>query len=75
MDRLLFFLDEKGRPLYLGSILTNHGNSGGPVYSDTDGGVLGIVVEYRPAPEGNSGLTVIVPIKRVLDLLAASPNK
>ena len=70
-----FFRDEKDRSLYLGSILINHGNSGGPVYSDSDGRILGIVVEYRPAPEGNSGLTVIVPIQRVLDLLAASPNK
>jgi S1-C subfamily serine protease len=64
-----FFIDERGRSLYLGDISVNHGNSGGPAYSDKDGSVIGCVTEYRPAPEGNSRLTVIVPIQRVLDLL------
>ena len=38
---------------------------------DVDGRVIGVVTEFRPAPEGNSHLTVIVPIQRVLDLLTA----
>jgi S1-C subfamily serine protease len=63
------FIDEKQRFLYLADVQVNHGNSGGPAYRDSDGAVIGLVVEYRPAPEGNSRLTVIVPIRRVLDLL------
>ena len=65
-----FFMDERGRSLYLGDISVNHGNSGGPAYNDADGSIIGCVTEYRPAPEGNSRLTVIVPIQRILDLLA-----
>jgi S1-C subfamily serine protease len=70
-----FFKDEKNRSLYLGSILVNHGNSGGPAYNDTDGAVIGVVVEYRQAPEGNSGITVIVPIKRVIDLIPKTTTR
>ncbi len=64
-----YFRDERDRSLYLGSILINHGNSGAPVYLDSDGSIVGMVIEYRPAPEGNSGLTVILPIQRVIALL------
>lgn len=67
-----FFKDERGRALYLGDISVNHCNSGGPVYNDSDGTIIGVVTEYRPAPEGNSRLTVIVPIQRVLDLLVTT---
>ena len=67
-----YFRDERNRSLYLASILINHGNSGGPVYNVSDGSILGCVVEYEPAPEGNSGLTVIVPIQRFLDLINSS---
>jgi S1-C subfamily serine protease len=62
--------------LYLGDIQVNHGNSGGPVYRVADGAIIGVVVQFRNTPESitsgleiNSGLSVIVPIQRVLDLL------
>jgi S1-C subfamily serine protease len=64
------YRDEKHRSVYLGSLLANHGDSGGPAYVDSDGSIIGVVTEYRPAPEGNSGLAVIIPMKRVFDLLA-----
>jgi hypothetical protein len=71
-----FFIDERQRSLYLGDIQVNHGNSGGPAYSASDGGIIGCVTEYRPAPEGNSRLTVIVPVQRILDLLSTvKPNQ
>ncbi|MGI8958465.1 MAG: S1 family peptidase [Bryobacteraceae bacterium] len=63
------FIDERQRFLYLGDVQVNHGNSGGPAYLDSDGAVIGLVVQYRPAPEGNSRLTVIVPIRCAFDLL------
>jgi S1-C subfamily serine protease len=65
-----FYIDERRRSLYLADISINHGNSGGPAYNDVDGRVIGVVTDYRTAPEGdNSRLAVIVPIQRVLELL------
>jgi S1-C subfamily serine protease len=66
------YRDESNRSVYLGSLLANHGDSGGPAYVDSDGSIIGIVTEYRPAPEGNSGLAVIIPVKRAFDLLATA---
>lgn len=67
-----YFRDERQRSLYLGALLINHGDSGGPVYLATSGGIIGMATEYRPAPEGNSGLTVIVPVDAFLTLLQSS---
>jgi V8-like Glu-specific endopeptidase len=75
------YIDERGELLQLGSLQTNEGNSGGPVYRLRDGVVIGIVKGYwnapvhvnnRAAPQVtvNSGLTAIVPIHEGLDLLA-----
>lgn len=68
-----YYRDEKERSLYLGSIHTNVGDSGSPVYRTSDGAILGCVVSSRVAPDGSSsGLTVIVPVQRFLELLASS---
>ena len=56
---------------YLGDMHTNHGDSGGPVFQNGDGQIIGFVDAYAIATEGgNSGLTAIVPIRSVLQLLA-----
>jgi S1-C subfamily serine protease len=56
--------------VYLASVHVNEGNSGGPVYNTSDGSVIGFVDAFLNAIEGgNSGLTVVVPIGHVLDLL------
>lgn len=71
--------------LYLGDIRVNRGNSGGPVFRSTDGGVIGMVVSHLRAraeqPDGsevrvdghpvtyNAGLTGIVPAQYVCQLL------
>jgi len=70
-----YFRDERDRSLYLGSMLINHGDSGAPVYMSANGQVIGIVTEYRSAPEGNSGLTVIVPVENLFGLLHESEPK
>jgi Trypsin-like peptidase domain len=67
-----YFKDERHRSVYLGSILVNHGNSGGPAYLVSDGSILGVVTEYWPAPEGNSGLTMIIPMQSVFAVLASA---
>jgi S1-C subfamily serine protease len=65
-----FFVDRQGRSLYLADLHSNHGDSGGPVFSNTDGHILGFADAYYPAMNGeNSGLTAIVPIGQILTLL------
>lgn len=69
--------------LLIVSAAGNHGNSGCPLISLESGAVLGMVVQYVPAPlfsvmEGGtqrevpqqSGLMVAVPAKWIIDLLA-----
>lgn len=61
---------------YLADVAVNPGNSGGPVYRVSDGGVIGVCVAFRiasgknPSPfYYNSGLSVVVPIKYGMDLI------
>jgi S1-C subfamily serine protease len=64
-----FVLDD--RFVYLADMHVNSGDSGGPVYNNPDGRIIGFVDAYLNATEGgNSGLTVIVPIRQVLMVLA-----
>ena len=68
-----------GRDNFLVSVSGNHGNSGGPVISLSTNEVIGVLVQYVPAPlittpDGNqipqqSGLMVAVPAKFVIQLL------
>jgi S1-C subfamily serine protease len=73
---------------YIADVAVNPGNSGGPVYRVADGRVIGVCVAFRiasgnaPSPFFyNSGLSVVVPIKYGLDLIArhtallAGPSK
>jgi S1-C subfamily serine protease len=62
---------------YLADVAVNPGNSGGPVYRVVDGTVIGVCVAFRiasgqnPSPFiYNSGLSVVVPIKYGLELIA-----
>jgi S1-C subfamily serine protease len=62
---------------YMADVAVNPGNSGGPVYRVADGGVIGVCVAFKiasgqnPSPFFyNSGLSVVVPIKYGLDLIA-----
>jgi len=69
--------------LLIVSVAGNHGNSGCPIISLESGAVLGVIIQYVPAPllsmtDGRtqqnvpqqSGLMVAVPAKWVLQLLA-----
>ena len=62
---------------YMADVAVNPGNSGGPVYRVAGGGVVGVCVAFRiasgqtPSPFFyNSGLSVVVPIKYGLALIA-----
>jgi hypothetical protein len=63
--------------VYLADMQINGGNSGGPVYSALDSGVIGVAVASRLAPstgtvpgqKEDAGLTVIVPSRYVGGLL------
>jgi S1-C subfamily serine protease len=66
------FKDERGRWVYLADLHSNHGDSGGPVFNDQTGEVIGFVDGYYPATNGeNSGLTVVIPINQILRSLRA----
>lgn len=70
---------------FLADVQVNRGNSGGPVYMVESGAVIGVCVSSKPAPvrdqQGNdvtiddrrlfydSGLTVVVPVRYVIELL------
>lgn len=68
-----------GQDNFIVSVAGNHGNSGGPVISLSTNEVVGVLVQYVPAPlirtaDGNqipqqSGLMVAVPTKYVIQLL------
>jgi S1-C subfamily serine protease len=65
-----FSVDTRGRSVILGDVRINHGNSGGPAYSDKDGKIIGYAVEYKLAQEGgNSGLAVIIPAHEIATAL------
>ena len=63
---------------YLADVVVNPGNSGGPVYRISDGGVIGVCVAFRVGHVSNgtsiflcnSGLSVVVPIKYGRELIA-----
>ena len=63
---------------YLADVAVNPGNSGGPVYRISDGGVIGVCVAFRIGRGSNgtsmflynSGLSVVVPIKYGRELIA-----
>lgn len=63
---------------YLADVTVNPGNSGGPVYRISDGGVIGVCVAFRIGRGSNgtdmffnnSGLSVVVPIKYGRELIA-----
>jgi S1-C subfamily serine protease len=62
-----FFMDERGRSVYLADLHSNHGDSGGPVFDNTTGRILGFVEGYYSATNGeNSGLTLVIPIRQIL---------
>jgi S1-C subfamily serine protease len=66
------FRDERGRWVYLADLHSNNGDSGGPVFNDQTGEVIGFVDAYYPASNGeNSGLTVVIPINQILRSLQA----
>jgi S1-C subfamily serine protease len=69
------FRDERGRWVYLADLHSNHGDSGGPVFNNETGEVIGFVDAYYPATNGeNSGLTVIIPISQILRCLRGGGN-
>jgi S1-C subfamily serine protease len=63
---------------YLADVTVNPGNSGGPVYRISDGGVIGVCVAFRIGHDSNgpgmffynSGLSAVVPIKYGRELIA-----
>jgi S1-C subfamily serine protease len=67
-----YFVDEKQRDIYLLDLHANHGNSGGPVFENTDGRVIGVVVGYRRGTVENSDFIEVVPTVEVLRLLQSA---
>ena len=78
------FMIPESSDSYLVDMHVNHGNSGGPVYTIKDGGVIGICVSFNeapvehgnnaPSPQAdplyfNSGLGNVVPIRYAVELL------
>ena len=60
---------------YLAGMQVNPGDSGGPVFNASDGRIVGFVDAYLGAVGGgNSGLTVVVPIRHVLALLPTTKD-
>jgi S1-C subfamily serine protease len=69
------FKDERGRWVYLADLHSNHGDSGGPVFNNQTGEIIGFIEGYYPAVNGeNSGVTVVIPIRQILKSLQASGN-
>jgi S1-C subfamily serine protease len=65
-----FLKDERGRSVILLDLRANHGDSGGPAFNSKDGRVIGFVDEGYAASDGQySGLTSIIPIRQILNLL------
>jgi len=61
--------------VYLANMHVNHGQSGGPVFNDGDGRVIGFVDAFLNATEGgNASETVIVPMREVLRLIQSPPQ-
>jgi S1-C subfamily serine protease len=61
------FKDERGRWVYLIDLHSNHGDSGGPVFNNQTGEIIGFIDGYYPATNGeNSGVTVVIPIRQIL---------
>jgi S1-C subfamily serine protease len=61
------FKDERGRWVYLIDLHSNHGDSGGPVFNDQTGEIIGFIDGYYSAMNGeNSGVTVVIPIRQIL---------
>ena len=55
---------------FVADMHVNHGDSGGPVYNNSDGKVIGFMDAYLSATNGeNSGLSLIVPIRDLQRLL------
>lgn len=67
---------------YLADVAVNPGNSGGPVYLQDDGSVIGVCVAFRIAEAEaggmplryNSGLSIVVPIRYAVEMLARHEN-
>jgi S1-C subfamily serine protease len=55
--------------VYLGDVVVNPGNSGGPVYSTETGAVLGVCVVRTSAPRFGAGLISITPTRYIVELL------
>ncbi len=62
------FLLKELKDVYYTDIRGDHGNSGGPVFSVSDGSVLGMSVRTIN-PSDSSVLTVLVPASHVINLL------
>lgn len=67
---------------YLADVAVNPGNSGGPVYLQDDGSVIGVCVAFRIADAEaggiplryNSGLSIVVPTRYVVEMLGRHEN-
>ena len=69
-------MDKNGKVFYLAELRVNQGDSGGPVFNDSDGRIIGFADAFQKLPDGsNSGMSKVIPMKYIMELARKSAVK